>query len=62
MTATNTHPDPVAVLAVKRLREYSSDLYLAMAALRAIAEDDRIDNERQGIAMEALHTISRRER
>ena len=62
MTAANIHPDPVAVLAVKRLREYSGDLYLAMAALRAIAEDGREDQERQEIALEALFTISKRER
>ena len=62
MTAASAHSDPVAVLAVKRLREYSGDLYLAMAALRAIAEDDRIEQERQEIALEALFTISKRER
>ena len=62
MTVAKNHPDPVASLAVKRLREYSGDLYLAMAALRAIAEDDRIDNERQEIALEALEMISRRTR
>jgi DNA phosphorothioation-dependent restriction protein DptG len=62
VTAAKSHSDPVASLAVKRLREYSGDLYLAMAALRAIAEDDRIEQERQEIALEALETISRRTR
>jgi len=62
VTAAKSVPDPVASLAVKRLREYSGDLYLAMAALRAIAEDDRIEQERQEIALEALEMISRRTR
>jgi hypothetical protein len=62
VTAAKSALDPVAVLAVKRLREYSGDLYLAMAALRAIAEDDRIEQERQEIALEALEMISRRTR